>query len=313
MSYYEKIMQKAFEKANMQYGQYCEGDYYKEQDGFQILHCKQCGEAKQQIRFISLWSHQELEAIKEQYALQHRDLSEQEVEKDVMSKIPPKNKRRDLGLVGVPCKCQRDVRAGITRQEKNQERRRTIQDNTINCFPAYTMRLDTYDRYESNYFIKKVQGYAKKWAQMKKENKGLFLCGPSGSGKTVAAICLANDLLQREVKVLFKIQPEIIGEAQADINNKQIYINMLIHDCGLLVIDDLNLDVLNTGGREILFQIIDGRIQARKPMVITSNIRKSALLERDSGEERHILERLNDACYLLENSEHNYRQKPWCQ
>lgn len=55
---------------------------------------------------------------------------------------------------------------------------------------------------------------------------------------------MANDLLNREVGVRFKVQQEIIYEAQSDVNNRKNYLDELVY-CGLLIIDDLNLQVVN--------------------------------------------------------------------
>lgn len=309
MSYYDQIMQNAYAKANMLYGQYCEGDTYKEVDDYQILHCKQCGEPKQRIVFIALpVPNEELERRKEAYALKHRDLSERDVELAVMNQVPPKHQRRDFGLVGIPCKCQRDAKAGITRAEKSEARRRAIQDNTMVCFPAYALRNETYAKNQENFFIRKVKGYANKWPQMKRQGKGLLLIGTSGSGKTIASLCLANDLLQREVKVLFKVQPEIIGEAQADLNERNKYIQSLIYDYGLLILDDLNLSVLTPAGIEILFQVIDGRVKAKRPLVVTSNASRAEIQKNHHGQDRHIFDRLREACYIVEDCSHDYRR-----
>lgn len=308
MSMYQQIMKKIAQRQSLTYGIYNEGDYYEEQDGYKILHCQECHKAKQQIMFISLVPYEETLKAEEEYAIKHPNLSADEVHKAIMNIMPQSERRKDLGLVGVPCKCQRDYISGRTKQEKSDERRRTIKENAEKCFISNVLRKDTFSVYKENKFIKAAKKYAKQWAEMKKQGKGLILCGQAGAGKSVAAVCLANELLDREVSVLFKVQQEIIYEFQRDISQRKSYLDSLVY-CGLLIIDDLNLSLISTdSSKEILFYIINERIITGKPIIVTTNHRSSAFLDAEMNSDKRIFERLGNACYIVEDNKHNYRR-----
>lgn len=308
VSMYEEVMRKIEAKQSINYGIYNEGDYYEEIDGYKILHCKECHKKKQQIMFIGKRTYEETLKVEEEYALQHPTLTADEVHKIIMSTMPPKHQRTDLGLVGVPCQCQLDYIEGRKKQEKSDERRARIKENVAKCYLSDALFRENYSAYKTNKFIETTKRYAQKWSEMKENGKGLVFCGQAGAGKTIAAICMANDLLNREVGVRFKVQQEIIYEAQADVNNRKNYLDELVY-CGLLIIDDLNLQVVNTdSAREILFYIIDARTKLRKPIVITTNHSELAFKNAAEDANKRIFERLNNSCYVIENNKHNYRK-----
>ncbi len=309
MSMYEEIMRQVAARQSINYGIYNEGDYYEEKDGYQILHCKECHKPKQQIMFISLVPYEETLKTEEEYAIRHPNLSADEVHKAVMNIMPPPDKRRDLGLVGVPCQCQLDYKKGKRKQEKSDERRRRIKENVEKCYYlSHVLFYEKYSSYSENKFTAATKRYSQKWAEMKSKGKGLVLCGQAGAGKTVAVICMANDLLNREVDVRFKVQQDIVYEAQANFNNRKNYLDDLVH-CGLLIIDDLNLQTINSdGAREILFYIIDARSKINKPIVVTTNHSALAFKDAENDVNKRIFERLNECCYIIENNEHNYRK-----
>lgn len=307
-SMYEDVMRRLAAKQSLSYGIYNEGDYYEEIDGYKILHCKECHQQKQQIMFIGKRPLEEMLRAEEEYALQHPTLTSDEVHRIIMSTMPPKHQRIDLGLVGVPCQCQLDYIEGRKKQEKSDERRARIKENVARCYASGVLFREAYAAYKPNKFIEATKRYSKKWPEMKDNGKGLVLCGQAGAGKTIAAICMANELLSREVGVIFKAQQEIIYEAQADLNKRKSYLDELVHS-SLFVIDDLNLQVVNTdNAREILFYIIDARTKLRKPIVVTTNHSAFAFKNAAEDANKRIFERLNNSCYVVENNEHNYRR-----
>lgn len=302
---YEQIMKQTMARQSINYGVFNDGDCYKEIDGESILHCGICGESKQSQAFISTRTVEEFNQALEEFAIAHPNLEEAECHKKFMSIKPPKDKRRDLGIVGVPCKCQRDYKANITKAEMNDKERALIKENKYACFSSTVLLKETFNKYEENKFIIKAKGYAKKIGSLLNEKKnGLVFCGQSGAGKTVASICLANELLDRKFNVIFKIQQEI---TYIDYNNRIPYLNSLIN-CGILIIDDLNLELVTDLGREMLFYVIDGRVKRDKPIIITSNHTKEAITNPSSNNpNKRIFNRLNEACFIVEDNAHNYR------
>ncbi len=301
---FDDVMRRAMARQKSEYGIYNDGDFYKDIHGYSMLHCKQCGEQKQTLIFRSLYSLEEQLQLEENYAINHQMLSADEVHNEVMNLVPPKHKRIDLGLVGVPCKCQRDYKKGLVKAEKNMDRQATIRKNQIACFSAPRMRTATFDKYKENKHIIAAKGYERKFKEMYAKGKGLVLCGRAGAGKTIAAVCLANALLQREFKVLFVVQQEIIF---CNIEERSEMLEKFI-GCSVLIIDDFNLETVKDYGNELLFYIIDSRVKRGKPTIITTNHTKAAILDASDADNR-LFSRIVESSYIIEDSENDYRRK----
>lgn len=308
MGYFDEVMRKAAQRANMRFGIFNEGDYYEPFEDYQILHCGKCKANKEWIMFIAKYTIDEINAMMEEYAQQHPDLSYDEVHKAVYSKMPPKHKRNDIGKVGVPCKCQQAVIDGTAKSERDAERIAKIKDNKYSCFPAAALHQETFSKWgNDNKHLQAAKKYCQKFNEMWDSGKGLVLCGRAGAGKSIASICLANELLERGFSVKYKVQPEIEFE---DIEYRNTMLKDLI-SCNVLIIDDLNLSELKKYGREIIFYILESRIKAKRPTIITSNITKAGLQHPTNAQDKRICDRIanDENFYIIEDSSHNYRKR----
>lgn len=138
-------------------------------------------------------------------------------------------------------------------------------------------------------------------------SKQCYLEGILNSVKSVASICLANDLLDRGFTVRYKVQPEIVYE---DIEYRNAMLKDIIN-VNVLIIDDVNLSELSGNGREMLFYVLEARIKAKRPTIITSNITKEGIRHPSNANDKRICQRLGDEqyFYIVEDSSHNYREK----
>lgn len=302
MSYFDEIMRKAMARANLTYGVENEGDYYKtDSRGHEVLYCQQCNEPKQHWRFLSTEPRAERELRIERYATEHQKLSYDECRTAILNQLPPKRYIKELNLVvGVPCKCQRDYKDGVEKADRNADRRHKIRENKDRCFKSFELQKIRFENYEMNKHIKACKKYAKQFGEMRRDGKGLVLSGCKGAGKTISVICLANELLDREYSVGFKMQPELTS---VDLSKR----NELVKEClsySLLIIDEFDIDVSGYA-KETLFFIIESRIKAKKPTILTTMLSEEQLKNADEK----ICDRLTDSnsFYIISDSSHNYR------
>lgn len=304
MGYFDEIMSKAAHRASLQFGIYNEGDYYEPFEDYQLLHCGKCHCKKEWIRFVGKYTHDELEQMKEEYARKHPGLSFDEVNKAVLSIMPPKHKRHDIGKVGVPCQCQKDVIDGKARSERDDATKRRVKENKYRCFPSVRMQNMYFDQYQENKHIKASKKYLSQFSVHYREGKGLVLCGKAGAGKTIASICLANALLDRQFSVIFKVQQEITYTAIEQRN--QLLTDII--GCNVFILDDFNLSIASENDRKMLYYIIDARAKAEKPTIITSNITKDGIEHPQNPMDKVLLDRIIEKSYIVEDSTHNYRR-----
>ena len=138
---------------------------------------------------------------------------------------------------------------------------------------------------------KRCRAYAARWSENREAGTGLTLYGPVGSGKTFYAACVANKLIQQGVNVKMTNFAAIAAEMQKSWNRRDTYLNEL-NRVDLLVVDDLAAERETEYMNEVVFSIIDGRYRAMKPLIVTTNLTDSELLNPDTLHRQRIFSRL---------------------
>jgi len=118
----------------------------------------------------------------------------------------------------------------------------------------------------------------------------LLLYGRTGLGKTFICHCIAKDLLDTEHTVLYLTAPrmfKIIEDFRFSRETQDTPSEMLeaVNDVDLLILDDLGAEFVTVITSSALFDIINQRLLARKPTVISTNLSPIEL-------ERHYSERI---------------------
>lgn len=148
---------------------------------------------------------------------------------------------------------------------------------------------------EQKKFIESFINDFEKWSE---NGLGLYLWSRvKGSGKTFLASTICNELMNRyAIRTKFVSASNLINIAQSgDRNSHDRYERdpiSLLCECKVLVLDDLGQKVSgNQWIGDILFQILDERMQSKLVTLITSNVRLSELNFDD-----RIVDRLNKMC-----------------
>ena len=82
------------------------------------------------------------------------------------------------------------------------------------------------------------------------------------------------------------------------VQNKLYYLDGL-KNCDLLILDDFGMERQTDYAQEQALNIIDGRYLARKPMIVTTNLRPQDLRRAEEMMERRIIDRILEVCVPL--------------
>ena len=225
---------------------------------------------------------------------------------------PKQTEVKTLGKVWRPhcvCKC----RAEELEAEKNARKQRDFDDRVKELrrvgFPDAEMREWNFanDDMENEQITKAMKRYVENFPELKKQGKGLLLYGNVGRGKTYAACEVANALIDKGYSVLVTNFSRVLNKLQSTFE-KQEYIDSL-NDFALLVIDDLGIERSTEYAKEQVYNVIDSRYRAGKPMIITTNLSMENIKKPADIENGRIYDRIIERCFPIEVTGSNRRHK----
>lgn len=118
---------------------------------------------------------------------------------------------------------------------------------------------------------------------LKKSDKGLYITGDLGVGKTYLCIALANSLVKRKEKVAFVKVSNFFNEMKNYINTNNQLIDkniIILKNAKYLFLDDIGSEAVSEFVRDdILFTVLDYRMENKLTTVFTSNLNKEDLLK----------------------------------
>ena len=133
--------------------------------------------------------------------------------------------------------------------------------------------------------------------------ESLYIYGEYGSGKTYFACALAKALLNMGNTVRFENAKRLISEIQGTYSGNNSDVLNRTFACRVLVLDDLGKEQPTPYSLSMLYEIIDTRYAANKPIVVTSNFSRAVLVERwasaDAATAEAIVSRLCENCSAM--------------
>lgn len=168
----------------------------------------------------------------------------------------------------------------------------------------------TFDDYEVTNVNKKAVDSAK-WFVRAQRDKGLYFYGGTGTGKTFLASLTAQEIVRQMRNVIFGDVPELLKRLKETFNDQTLSTDQILNryiKTPLLILDDFGAGQITDWSVGILYQIINDRYNANKPVIVTSNYDLDGLGERliirdskgkviDAFSAERIVSRLKEMCY----------------
>lgn len=170
----------------------------------------------------------------------------------------------DTGFVkGVPCSC--------LKKEINKE---------LMAYSGFTHKLATFDENEYNH---PAYNLMQKWCETKNDKTNILISGHTGTGKTFLIECMASKLIEQNRLVLFttafNLNNKLLNYHISFDANRDEIIKPFI-ESEVLIIDDLGTEpMLKNVTKEYLYYIINERMLAHLPTIITTNLMPKDILE----------------------------------
>ena len=194
---------------------------------------------------------------------------------------------QDTGSVeGRTCQCVRRVMQKLRREEIE-----ALSSLSISSFD--TMELRYYPNRMDEKLGEPVRSYMgtlledlKDYAQEFDHNsESLMLLGNAGLGKTHAALAIAGIVLEKGYDVIYVSSPDFFGRLEAlhfgtDPAGEEETLLQTAASADLLILDDLGTEFNSSFFISTLYSLLNNRIGAKLPTIVTTNITDGALLEK---------------------------------
>lgn len=207
-------------------------------------------------------------------------------------------------VVRCMCKCptEEDLRKERERKDQIERRRRACFKDTD--MADWSFANDDRKRPELS---DAAARYAEQFDTHLRNGQGLLYYGPVGTGKTYLAACIANAVIDRGYSARMTNFTDI-ANALWDAEYKDVYMAEL-RGYDLLILDDLGAERKNEYMQEIVYNVIDARNRAGRPVIITTNLTTDELSKTDEMGYSRIYDRLLQRCLPIGVAGHSRRRE----
>lgn len=114
--------------------------------------------------------------------------------------------------------------------------------------------------------------------------ESLLFCGGTGLGKTHLSTAIAGEVVQKGFDVLYESAPNLLSAFEAERFGRSLTASVADTSryltCDLLVIDDLGAELSNSFTVSVLYNLINTRIVACRPTIISTNLTPDEIRSR---------------------------------
>lgn len=209
----------------------------------------------------------------------------------------------------IPCRCIIEQEERQKAQEARQQKMEAIKKLRQASLMGEQFKRSTFDSYHVNQYNAKhhklAVRYVQRFPEMLEKNQGLLFCGAPGTGKTYLAACIANALLDQGIPVMMTSFVKLVSLSNND--NRQDTIRRL-NQADLLIIDDLGAERSSDFALEQVYDFVDSRCQAKKPMILTTNLSHAEIMNATDIRYRRIYERILKYCWPMDFTGPSWRR-----
>ena len=130
--------------------------------------------------------------------------------------------------------------------------------------------------------LAQLRAYAE---EFDRSSESLMLFGNAGLGKTHAALAIAGIVLEKDFDVIYVSSPDFFSKLEAlhfgaDPGGEEETLLQTAAGADLLILDDLGTEFNSSFFLSTLYSLLNNRLGAHLPTIVTTNITDGALLEK---------------------------------
>lgn len=209
-------------------------------------------------------------------------------------------------VTSASCKCDHEF-SDIDWFERQPDRIERARDECFPCGGFYRDATFEVDDREDNERSRACECFANTFEPSLPE--GLLLWGGAGSGKTFSAACIANRVIERGFSALQVDIGYIVSTLESSFEHRRSTLDRIL-GYDLLVIDDLGAQRTTGYMMEHVYNVVNGRYNSGKPMVVTTNITWQTISEAGpSSPWYRVFDCIIERCYPIEFANASKRRR----
>ena len=196
-------------------------------------------------------------------------------------------KCQDTGMFeGRTCVCVHKVMQKLRREEIESLSSLSISSfdtMELRCYPnTMDAKLGEPVRTYMGGLLQELRTYAEEFDH---DSESLMLFGNAALGKTHAALAIAGIVLEKDLDVIYVSSPDFFSKLEAlhfgsDPGGEEETLLQTAAGADLLILDDLGTEFNSSFFLSTLYSLLNNRLGAHLPTIVTTNITDGALLEK---------------------------------
>lgn len=141
-------------------------------------------------------------------------------------------------------------------------------------------------------------------------NNSILLSGATGRGKTMLGLCISNNLMKNDnIPVIYMPYVETLTKIKQEIYDGEAYQEDMgrLKKADVLFIDDLFKSNVTRADIDRVYELINFRYLARKPVIFSTEKTPKQMIELDEALGGRIIEMCQDHIVRFDESIPNYR------
>lgn len=128
-----------------------------------------------------------------------------------------------------------------------------------------------------------------------------YICGKPGSGKTHICVAICNELMSHGKELRYMLWRDDSVRLKSTVSDSEAYAKYInpLKNADVLYIDDFFKGTVSDADINLAFELLNTRYNDQKKItIISSEWSAGAILNRDEGIGRRIIERAKDNCFM---------------
>lgn len=231
---------------------------------------------------------EQLEKLKEENLSMQRELKELLAEngysENVLEPYYSCEKCGDTGFYEnsgrtLMCSCMKALLAECACEELNK-----YAPLSLSTFESF--RLDYYSNQPASNgvvprdLMDRILKFCKQYAENFTTSSGsVLMTGATGLGKTHLSLAIANEVIKRGYGVIYVSAPTMVQKLEKEFRSRsgEESVAETLQSCDLLIIDDLGTEFHTQYSVSQIYNIINSRLLANKPVIISTNMNMAQL------------------------------------